>query len=54
MSAVFRVGLLVGRERTFPDALIRAVNDRHEGVAAEYATVDVTRADLTVTSGASN
>jgi glutathione synthase/RimK-type ligase-like ATP-grasp enzyme len=45
MSAVFRVGLLVGRERTFPDALIRAVNDRHEGVSAEYATVDVTRAD---------
>jgi glutathione synthase/RimK-type ligase-like ATP-grasp enzyme len=45
MNAPLRVGLLVGRERSFPDALIRAVNDRAEGVVAEYATVDVTRAE---------
>ena len=45
MSAVFRVGLLVGREQTFPNALIRAVNDRHEGVSAEFANVDVCAAD---------
>lgn len=40
-----RVGLLVGRERTFPDALIAHINARGEGVVAEYATVDLTFAD---------
>lgn len=40
-----RVGLLVGRERSFPDALIAEVNRRGEGVIAEYAVVDITRAD---------
>lgn len=40
-----RVGLLVGRERTFPDALIAAVNARDAGVVAEYASVDITRAE---------
>jgi glutathione synthase/RimK-type ligase-like ATP-grasp enzyme len=45
MNAPLRVGLLVGRERSFPDALIRAVNASGEGVVAEYASVDLTRAD---------
>jgi hypothetical protein len=45
MTALLRVGLLVGRERTFPDALIEAVRRRGHGVVAEYATVDVTRAE---------
>ncbi|MCC6553475.1 MAG: hypothetical protein IT372_10715 [Polyangiaceae bacterium] len=40
-----RVGLLVGRERTFPDALIAAVARRGAGVVAEYAVVDVTSID---------
>ena len=37
-----RVGLLVGRERSFPDALIAEVNAREAGVTAEYASVDIT------------
>jgi glutathione synthase/RimK-type ligase-like ATP-grasp enzyme len=37
-----RVGLLVGRERSFPDALIAEVNARDAGVIAEYASVDIT------------
>jgi hypothetical protein len=32
-----KVGLLVGRERTFPDALIAEVARRDSGVTAEYA-----------------
>ncbi len=32
-----RVGLLVGRERRFPDALIATVNGRNAGVICEYA-----------------
>lgn len=40
------VGLLVGRERTFPDALIAEVNSRENtGVRAEYAKFDITRVD---------
>lgn len=35
-----RIGLLVGRERTFPDALIEAVARRDAGVVAEYALLD--------------
>jgi glutathione synthase/RimK-type ligase-like ATP-grasp enzyme len=31
-----RVGLLVGRERSFPDALIAEINTRDSGVVAEY------------------
>ena len=37
-----RVGLLVGRERSFPDALIAEVNGRAAGITAEYAQVDIT------------
>ncbi len=40
-----RVGILVGRERSFPDALIEEVARRDEGVVAEYARVDITRID---------
>jgi glutathione synthase/RimK-type ligase-like ATP-grasp enzyme len=40
-----RVGLLVGRERSFPDALIHEVNRRDSGVAAEYVRLGGTRID---------
>lgn len=43
MSA--RVGLLVGRERSFPDALIAAVAARGGGVEASYAQIEATRHD---------
>jgi len=40
---MLKVGLLVGRERSFPDALIAEVNGRNTGVVAEYVKVgDVT------------
>ncbi|MFO0659725.1 MAG: hypothetical protein U0165_07835 [Polyangiaceae bacterium] len=39
------VGLLVGRERTFPDALIAEITKRDAGVRAEYAKFDLTRVD---------
>ncbi len=45
MGSARKVGLLVGRERTFPDALIAEVGRRGRGVAAEYAQVDATRID---------
>ena len=41
-----RVGLLVGRERSFPDALIAEVNRRDSGVTCEYASFDAPRADV--------
>jgi glutathione synthase/RimK-type ligase-like ATP-grasp enzyme len=40
-----RIGLLVGRERTFPDALIAAVARRADDVVAEYALLDATSID---------
>lgn len=40
-----RVGLLTGRERSFPDALIAEVARRDAGVVAEYAVVDITAID---------
>src|SRR5580698_3419106 len=42
---IHRVGLLTGRERSFPDALIAAVARRDAGVVAEYAVVDITHTD---------
>lgn len=42
---VKRVGLLTGRERSFPDALIAEVARRGEGVIADYAKVDATYVD---------
>ena len=41
-----RVGLLVGRERTFPEALIAEVRRRDRGVECDYATFDGPRADV--------
>jgi hypothetical protein len=41
-----KVGILVGREKTFPDALIRSINERGQGeVVAEYITVGGVRFD---------
>ena len=40
-----RVGLLVGRERSFPDALIAEINTRDGGVVAEYVRVGHTTMD---------
>jgi len=40
-----KIGLLVGRERSFPDALIAEVARRNQGVVAEYANLDLTRVD---------
>jgi glutathione synthase/RimK-type ligase-like ATP-grasp enzyme len=40
-----RVGILCGRERSFPDALIAEVARKDAGVVAEYARVDITRID---------
>jgi glutathione synthase/RimK-type ligase-like ATP-grasp enzyme len=40
-----RVGILVGRERSFPDALVAEVARRAEGVVAEYARIDITLDD---------
>jgi hypothetical protein len=44
-SAKKTVGLLVGRERSFPDALIAEVQRRDAGVTASYAAVTALRAD---------
>ncbi len=41
-----RVGLLVGRERSFPDALIAEIARREAGVVGEYVTIDLTRVDV--------
>lgn len=40
-----RVGLLVGRERSFPDALIAEINARDAGVFCEYALLGGTQMD---------
>src|SRR6187401_2330045 len=40
-----RVGLLVGRERSFPEALIAEVQRRNDGVVVELAQLDATRFD---------
>src|ERR1043166_7540996 len=43
---MLRVGLLVGRERSFPQALIDEVNRRNAGVMAEYIKIgEVSSAD---------
>ncbi len=39
------IGLLVGRERSFPDALIAEVTRRKAGVVCRYAKIDATRHD---------
>jgi glutathione synthase/RimK-type ligase-like ATP-grasp enzyme len=40
-----KVGLLVGREWSFPPALIEEINRRNEGVSAEYVKLGGTRMD---------
>ena len=41
-----KVGILVGREQTFPEALIRSINERGQGeVTAEYITLSGVRFD---------
>ncbi len=41
-----RVGILAGREKTFPDALIKAVNDRGKGeIVADFITLGGIRHD---------
>lgn len=45
-SSPLRVGLLVGRERTFPEALIEEVARRNAGVLCEYAEFAAPRADV--------
>lgn len=39
------VGVLVGRERSFPDALIERVHQKSTTVGCEYARLDITRID---------
>lgn len=41
----YRVGLLVGRERSFPNALIEEVARRKVDVVVEYASLEATRID---------
>jgi glutathione synthase/RimK-type ligase-like ATP-grasp enzyme len=41
----YRVGLLVGRERSFPEALIEEIHRRGEDVHASYAEIDATSID---------
>ena len=36
---MLKVGLLVGRERSFPDALISEINRRNTDVKAEYVKI---------------
>jgi glutathione synthase/RimK-type ligase-like ATP-grasp enzyme len=40
-----KIGLLTGRERSFPDALIAEIARRDAGAVAEYAAVDITAHD---------
>jgi len=40
-----RVGLLVGREQSFPEALIAEITRRNTGVCAEYAKLDLAPVD---------
>lgn len=41
-----KVGILVGREKTFPEALIRNINERGKGsVLAEFVTLGGIRHD---------
>jgi glutathione synthase/RimK-type ligase-like ATP-grasp enzyme len=39
-----KIGLLIGRERSFPEALIKEINRRNEGVEAEYVNIGEVRA----------
>ena len=41
--SVKKVGVIVGREWSFPPALIEEVNSRNAGVVAEYAKLGGTK-----------
>ena len=40
---MLKIGVIVGREWSFPPAFIEEVNERNEGVLAEYAKLGGTR-----------
>jgi glutathione synthase/RimK-type ligase-like ATP-grasp enzyme len=40
---MLKIGVIVGREWSFPPAFIEEVNERNEGVTAEYAKLGGTR-----------
>jgi hypothetical protein len=40
-----KIGVIVGREWSFPPAFLEEVNDRNEGVVAEYVSLGGTRMD---------
>jgi hypothetical protein len=40
-----KIGVIVGREWSFPPAFLEEVNDRNEGVTAEYVSLGGTRMD---------
>lgn len=42
---MLKIGLLVGREHSFPDALLAEINNRDAGVIAEYVLVGEVRSD---------
>jgi hypothetical protein len=42
---MLKIGVIVGREWSFPPAFIEEVNERNEGVVAEYARLGGTRMD---------
>ena len=44
-AAGYKVGLIVGREWSFPPAFIEEVNRRDAGVVAEYVKLGGTRMD---------
>ncbi|HET9532307.1 MAG TPA: hypothetical protein VFQ92_18255 [Blastocatellia bacterium] len=43
---MLKIGLLVGRERSFPDALIQEINSRDAGVEAEYIKIGEIASDV--------
>src|SRR3954468_21632844 len=45
MKMTLKVGLIVGREWSFPPAFLEEVNKRDEGVTAEYVKLGGTRMD---------
>ncbi|MCB9138379.1 MAG: hypothetical protein H6642_08540 [Caldilineaceae bacterium] len=45
MAGVKKIGLIVGREWSFPPAFIEEVNQRNQGVVAEYVKMGGTRMD---------
>jgi hypothetical protein len=49
MAELKKVGLLVGRERSFPDALIAEIGRRNQGVVGEYAVLDLSRVEAEAT-----